>query len=300
MDAQTALSRRVLAAFLWRLAFAVVLVAASWWPGLDVYAEEQVEAALTRALIAFAIARGLNGVISVAQGTEVAIQPAGVGVKFAPGELLDPINDLIEQFSTVMLVASASLGLQRLLIGISGWVPLAAIISVVAALWLLAWWNAARPRAAQAPPHAGSRFTPLLQGSLVFLLAMRFAVPLAALASEGAYRVFLAPEYERSSADLDLAKQQLSTVSKDLRSGNVPPEGLLDRAKDWIGRTADSFDVEERLEALQKTAAEATRNVVNLIAIFVVQTVLFPLLFLWLAYLGFTRGLPRMWGGTPA
>lgn len=295
MDASPPGTRAALAGLSWRVAFALVLVAASWWPGLDVFAEAQVEAALTRALIAFAIARGLNGVISVAQGTEVAVQPAGVGVNFAPGEVLDPINDLIEQFSTVMLMASASLGLQRLLIGISSWAPLAILISAVAVAWLLAWWQSARPQTPQEPPRPGSRLTPLLQGCLMVLLALRFAVPFTALASEGAYRIFLAPEYERSSAALDLAKERIGAASKDLQSGAPPPEGLLDRARDWIGRTAENLDVEARLDALQKTAAEATRNVVNLIAIFVVQTVFFPLLFSWLAYLGFTRMLPRAW-----
>src|SRR5688572_8008496 len=100
-----------IAAFVFRAILVATLVAASFWHGMDTYAEEQVEAALQRALVAFAIARGLNMVISVAQGTEIAIQPAGVGVKLAPGELLDPVNDLIEQFSTVMLFAAASLGL---------------------------------------------------------------------------------------------------------------------------------------------------------------------------------------------
>ena len=51
------------------------------------------DAAFKRAFITFAIARGLNGLISVAQGTEVALQPAGLGLVFAPGQIFDPIND---------------------------------------------------------------------------------------------------------------------------------------------------------------------------------------------------------------
>lgn len=35
---------------------------------------------LKRALVTFALTRTLNGVISVAQGTQLAFQPAGVGV----------------------------------------------------------------------------------------------------------------------------------------------------------------------------------------------------------------------------
>ena len=46
---------------------------------------------------------------------------AGVGVIFTLGQILDPINDLIERFSSVMLVAASSLGLQILLLNITSW-----------------------------------------------------------------------------------------------------------------------------------------------------------------------------------
>ena len=75
------------------LALAVaLLVAVSFMKPIDKSSESQVDSAMTRALIGFGIARTLNGVISVAQGTEFAVQPAGVGVNFSPGEILDPIN----------------------------------------------------------------------------------------------------------------------------------------------------------------------------------------------------------------
>ena len=79
-----------------RVVIVTTLVIGSWWHGLDVHAEAQVEAGLKRALIAFAVARGLNGVISVAQGTEVAIQPAGLGVVLAPGEI--PVDRIEGKF----------------------------------------------------------------------------------------------------------------------------------------------------------------------------------------------------------
>ena len=47
---------------------------------IDRASEEQAEDALKNALVTFAVARTLNGVISAAQGTEVALEPGGVGV----------------------------------------------------------------------------------------------------------------------------------------------------------------------------------------------------------------------------
>ena len=90
-------------------------------PTTDTVGAAYVDTAFKRALLGFAVARGLNGVISVAQGTEVAIQPAGVGVSFTPGEILDPVNDLVERFSWIMLLATSSLGVQKVLLSMSAW-----------------------------------------------------------------------------------------------------------------------------------------------------------------------------------
>ena len=57
-----------------------VVMACSLLPQIERVANDQLDAGLKRALISFAAARTLNAVISVAQGTEVAIQPVGVGV----------------------------------------------------------------------------------------------------------------------------------------------------------------------------------------------------------------------------
>ena len=292
-----------LAGFIARALLIAALVAASWWQGLDVHAEAQVEAGLKRALIAYAVARGLNGVISVAQGTEVAIQPAGLGVVLAPGEVLDPVNDLVEQFSSVMLVAAASLGLQRLLIGMSGWVPLVVALTAVAVAWLFASAWQVRRRHHHHPHDPGgdgrSRLAILLQGGLVVLLALRFAVPVAALLSEGAYRIFLQPEYERSRVELELAKDNLGRTTDELKApAPAVDEGLIDRTRRFFDDAGETFDVEKRIDALQATAAAVVRNIIDLIAIFVVQTVILPLLFLWLGWLAVTRGLPRLFAAT--
>ena len=293
------MAARAFLAFLLRALLVVALIAAAWWPELDTRAEAQVEAGLKRALLAFAMARGLNGVISVAQGTSVAIQPAGVGVVLAPGELLDPVNDLIEQFSTVMLFASASLGLQRLLIGMSGWQPLTIALSILAMLWLVISL-AKLHRRDDGHVHTQAdvsrmRMSTLVQGVLLVMLALRFAVPVSALLSETAYNTFLRAEYEQSQQALESAKDDIASAGDAVRPPEPEAEGVLDRAQRFFDEAGKTFDVEARLKALQESAAAITRNVIDLIAIFVVQTVILPLLFLWLTWLALTRGLPRLW-----
>lgn len=261
----------------WRAALLALALAVALSGRLDAAAEAQVEAGLERALLAFAVARGLNGVISVAQGTEIAVQPAGVGVTFAPGQVLDPVNDLVEQFSSVMLFAAASLGLQKLLLSASAWVPLA----VATAIAGLAWMLLAFPGRGAAPPGPTRARAARAAGLAVLaLLALRLAVPLTALLAEGAYRAVLAPSYQQSQQTLEQAREDLTRVAREPPATTVEQQGWLDQARGWLSATRESLDVEARIEALQRTATAITRSVVDLIAVFVVQTVLVPLLFL--------------------
>src|SRR5689334_11398931 len=102
------------------VALAAVVVALAWLKPLDHKAQGQIEAGLKRALATYAIARTLNGVISVVQETGVSVQPGGVGMTFAPGQFLDPLNDLVEQVSTIMLAVCVSFGVQLILLHIGG------------------------------------------------------------------------------------------------------------------------------------------------------------------------------------
>ena len=96
-----------------RIAIAFVLataVLAAWTAPLDHRARDHVGESFERALITFGAARALNAVISAAQGTELTFG-FGAQATLSDGEVLDPINDLAEQFSNLMHLASVSLGI---------------------------------------------------------------------------------------------------------------------------------------------------------------------------------------------
>ena len=110
----------------------IAMILSSWFALLDLPATERVDAGIKRALISFTTARALNAVISVAQGTEIAAQPMGVGVTLTPGQLLDPVNDLVERFSSLMLTASVALGIQKILINIGSYWPISLLLTITA------------------------------------------------------------------------------------------------------------------------------------------------------------------------
>ena len=96
----------------------VLLIALSWVGTLDEYSDNYIHNSIIQAGASYAIARGINGIVSSLQTSTVQV---GVGVSgsIAIGEVLDPINDLIERFSDVMAWALGSLALQKILLSIS-------------------------------------------------------------------------------------------------------------------------------------------------------------------------------------
>lgn len=235
------------------------------------------DAAFNRALITFGVARGINGVISVAQGTEVAVHPAGFGVNFTPGQILDPINDIIEQFSWVMLASTASLGIQKIFLSMSSsWISTTTLTLLLAIALITMWW----------PSLLNTTVNTFAKKLLLIVLFIRFSVPVAAIGSELLYEVFLAQQYTESTQKLEQTKEAISSLSQQTKSEIVDnvEEGMLDKAKKWLNSASEAIDMEARFEQYTQAAAEATRHTINLIVVFVIQTVIFPLLFLWIVY----------------
>ena len=251
---------------------------------LDQKGEIYTGEAFKRALITFGVARGLNGVISVAQGTEIALHPAGFGLNFAPGQILDPINDLVEQFSWVMLASSASLGIQKVLLSISATFLVTFLVVVILTLYLLSMWR---------PALFSPDIKKLITSGAIIVLFIRFSIPLAAFANEGLYRYFLHDQYVESSNRLEDTQKNISELSNEdqVNYQSSDAESLLDMAKRLYESASQKITVNTRIEKYQEVAAEATEHAINLIVVFVIQTIMFPLLFLWIFY----RALKVAW-----
>jgi len=256
------------------IAFALVVLALQG--SFDTVGKHYTETSLKRALVTFGVARGLNAVISVVQGTEVAMEPAGVGVVFTPGQILDPVNDLVERFSWVMLVCSSSLGLQGLLLKIFS-SPVFTILLVVllGLVLLLRWW----PR----PVPDAMRVVVFRLAGL--LLILRFLIPLMAISSEGFYSYFLESDYRTSSAYLTETEATLGRLnsSKQVEPATKSESTWYQRLQGNVKGVLDAVDVQKNVAALQQAVQNLSEHIINLVVVFILQTILFPLLFLWLA-----------------
>jgi hypothetical protein len=249
------------------LATVLVVLLATWVLRIDAAALTQIDAGWKRALATFAAARALNAVISVAQGTELAVQPAGVGVTLAPGQVLDPVNDLIEQFSTLMLFAAAAFGAQRVMVGIGAWWPISLLLS-----GLIVGWAVLRWRGRPVPRW-------LLRG-LVVLLVARFLVPTVALGSEAVFQLFLASDYQAGQQTLERSSNEIGQINTP---GVAPPadESIAERMRRWWSQGGD---IGQRFESLKAVANAAVEHVVRLVVVFTLQTLVLPLLLGWVLW----------------
>lgn len=221
------------------------------------------DAAAERALASFAIARGLNGVISVVQETEVGFS-LGVRGSIEPGQVLDPLNDLIERFSLVALAAATLLWSLKLL-GAFVVAPLPVAIALI--LWAGCFALARLDR-------WGSRDIGLLGHRLVrvFVVVWAFAA-LTPLVIDQVHRSDVVREvYTQASNDLASAGSALADLG---RFDGVP----------------SMADLEQRVARVTGFADDMSRDAVAVLAVYLFEVVMVPLLIFWLG----SRLLPGRW-----
>ena len=246
-------------------------VASCWLAPVEATASRQIDAGLGRALVSFAAARGINAVISLAQGTEVSLQPLGVGVNLAVGQVLDPINDVIETFSNLMLLAAVAFGIQKVLVTIGAHWAVSLALTAAA----VAWAGMLLFRQRLAPGW--------LAKTLVILLMVRFAVPVATIGSDFMFRHFLLSDYQAGQQALERTAEQVDKASPSATLPATEP-GLVERLKGWASAPAGA-GWKERFDNLRQVAERATQHVIRLMVVFILQTLVAPLLLLWLLYL---------------
>lgn len=262
------LTRQIAAALCLALA-----VACAWLAPMDAPATAQVDAGLKRALISFATARALHGVLSVVQGTQFSAQPLGVGVTLTPGQLLAPVNDLVKHFSDLMLAASVAFGVQKAVIAIGSYWPISAVLTVVALAWGWVYFRQQRVR-------------PWLSKVLVVLLMTRFAIPVVVIGTDTIWQKFLAADYVSTQTAIDSASGQTQRLGPPAVAG-TESTGFLDKARQWMSGVTD---VKARFEDIKLAAERVTEQIIRLMVIFLLQTLILPVLLLWGLY-AFVRGL---------
>lgn len=229
---------------------ALLLIYVTWISAMDTPAMEQIDAGMNRALAVFAGARALNAAISLLQGTEVSVGFVA-GVTLSVGQILDPVNDLVESFSNLMLVSSVAFGVQKVLLTIGQYEYVKIAMTAV-----LFTWGLVRVIKGMTPRW--------LNIALVLMLMARFAIPVATMGSDAVYSHFLQQDYTEGQKTLTTMTEELN---KDADPGSL-----------------SSLDPRPIIERMKQVATSATNHVIKLIVVFLLQTLLVPVFLLWVMY----------------
>ncbi len=241
---------------------------------LDSRASQANETNLDRALVAFAAARGLNAIVSVAQETEIAVQPTGVGVTIGVGQVLDPLNDLIERFAWVVMLAAISLGVQALLIVLAASTFFNVLATIAGGLIIVGLWV-----------KTPDRFR-VVRSLCWLILFVRFVFATVTISVGWIDELFLADRQIHSLDVLETTGAELETLEAD-RSRLADPT-LMERFTGF----AESMDLDAQLEQTKVRVERSVGELITLASTFVLQTVVFPIGFLWLLGSLFRRLVP--------
>ncbi len=241
----------------------LLIVAVSWSGYIDRQTENYVNQATVQALAAFATARVLNAGISVAKSVEV-----GAVVSVQPLEILDPVHDLVEQYSAIMKIAIGSLVIQKVLLEIVATGFFKILLTLLAILLL-------------ASLLVGSNNLSTLMFRLFALACLvRFLLILAVGLNGLVDTVYVNNKTQQNMVELEVLSQEVN----DLTAARVPDE------TSWHSGITSKFSAAMdliNLEKLKRKAEVAVPAMLNLMALFILKTLVLPLLFLWVLLRGF-------------
>jgi hypothetical protein len=240
---------------------AVVLLAVA--PFADRKGEAWMEASFARTLGALAATRGLDSAISLAQSSEVSFS-FGPGGSLGIGQALDPVNDLVEQYGSLLLTSTTALGTQRVAMQIGR---------------ALGWWLFVPSLASIAGASlvgGRSRRSLMGWGTRLFGLALfaRLAIPTTAWIDSVVAEQFLESGYQEAAAAVTATTAEIEQVEQ--------AEEMAAKNKGWLDRFNPVDYVGERARRLYETLAKVGESIVNLAIYFTISTVILPLGTLWL------------------
>jgi hypothetical protein len=228
-------------------------------PLIDSTGGDALDASFKRTLGALAATRGLDSAISLAQSSEISFS-FGPGGSIGVGQALDPVNDLVEQYASLLLTSTTALGVQQLGMrmgrSLGWWLFLPSLVALAVAV-------AAR---------GATQATLFAWGRKLFALAIfaRLAIPAAAWIDTAIAKQFLESSYQEASTAVVATTERLEQAE------------AAGAEKPWYERYNPVNAVGERAQQLYESLAGVTESIVNLAIYFTISTIVLPVGTLWL------------------
>jgi len=233
----------------------------------DQYAHQQLNQSMLEAGVAFGSARLLDSVISMLESIEVSF---GVGINI--GAILSPLKDLIDKFCTVMTVAMGSLALQKILVTILSTKVANLIVCLSSSALLVTMW-------VKSATKYKNKALPVFKA----VVLVRFLI----IASVGLNLMvdafFLSEMTQENSAQIERVTASIEDVSalQEKSAEESDDQSYLASMKEGFSKMTNAVAQQQAKIAAMKADIESSiSSFINLMVLFLLKTVLLPLVFL--------------------
>jgi len=98
------------------------------------------------------------------------------------------------------------------------------------------------------------------------------------------FETFLATDQQAANDALTVTRTEIEDIAEQTDSAVTPaPEpSLTERLGNLVDESLQALDMRERMQRLSDSVSNAVEHIVRLIVIFALQSIILPLVFLWL------------------
>jgi len=122
----------------------------------------------------------------------------------------------------------------------------------------------------------------LLWQAFIIVLFVRFAVPLTMIANEALFTVFLESRYVQSTEVIEQAGAEIEEAgTESIVSEDESGTGMMAALEQAFSDTRESLDIKRRVNQIKERAADLVEHMVQLCVVFILQTGILPIVFLW-------------------
>jgi putative effector of murein hydrolase LrgA (UPF0299 family) len=227
------------------------------------------------------LCRATNALVSVFQEIDIGGELVGT-IPFSPGEWLDPLNDLVERFSWILLAAMTSIGIQEFFIRLLPDSIINFIFLPGLFMWLTGLW--------------ANKYLPinlLTIGKHLVLLAvvLRFIIPAEVAINNWIYDYHLKNKYNQSVDNIKTSVKEIKrrTPVEEISMENSQEKqgqaetGFFGKSKNAIAALGDLGTKFKEFQLWMKTQIPILfENFISLILVFIISTIFLPIFILWL------------------
>ncbi len=243
-------------------------------PVLDSTTDDYFNEAINTASAAYLTCRVVNASTSIFKDSSLNLEPAGVGVTLALGQALDPIDDMAERLSDVLVTAITSLGVQKLAfdIGVSIAPPILAIFLFTFSI--LIWFE-------------NDKLTTIQKNimRIIFLiLIVRFALPISAFANNYIQEHFFADNISNAKQELTAGAAELDKL-KEFSFPKI--DSIWGTIKNNASLCQHKFkEFKDAFAATVDNSGKIVENLLKLaylyVGVFLIQVIALPIMVFWL------------------